>query len=152
QPLQYNVRWFRKRRHPHLLQLRSSRVVPTCCFSPADLFNGPRQRSAFDRSSKEGGCSPRSEGAVNSTRGRSRSSGCQDLPISRRFMNAAYNCGYSIRTGLFSEMENPNAVKRPAGDQPCGRIQLEISVEQWRKGSSASIDVFQQTSVFDWGD
>ena len=94
----------------------------------------------------------RSEGGVNSTRGRSRSSGCQDLPVSRRFMNAAYNCGHSIRTGPFSELENPNAVKRPAGDQPCGRIQLEISVEQWRKGSSASIDVFQQTSVFDWGD
>ena len=98
------------------------------------------------------GLSPRSEGAVNSTRGRRRSSGCQDLPVSRRFMNAAYNSGHCIRTGLFSELENPNAVKRPASDQPCGRIQLEISVEQWRKGSSASIDVFQQTTVFDGGD
>ena len=38
------------------------------------------------------------------------------------------------------------------GDQPCGRVQLEISVGQWRKGSGASIDIFQQTTVSDWSD
>ena len=67
-------------------------------------------------------------------------------------MNAAPNCRRGVRTGLVSELENPNAVERSAGDQPCGRIQLEVSVEQWRKGSVASLDVFQQTSVIDWSD
>jgi hypothetical protein len=80
------------------------------------------------------------------------SSRSPDLPVSRRFMNAAYDCRRGVRTGLFSELENPNAVERSAGDQPCGRVELEVSVEQWRKGSSASIDIFQQTRVFDWGD
>ena len=40
-----------------------------------------------------------------------------------------------------SELENPNAIKRSAGDHPCGRVELEIGVEQWRKGSGGSIDV-----------
>ena len=52
-------------------------------FSPYPNILGPRQRSAFDRLPKEGGVSPRSEGAVNSTRGKGRSSGSRDLPVSR---------------------------------------------------------------------
>jgi hypothetical protein len=91
----------------------------------------------------------RNEGAVNSTMAMGRSK--WDLPVSRRFMNAARNCRRGVRTGLESELENPNAVERSAGDQPCGRVELEGSVEQWRKGSGASIDVFQQTSVIDRG-
>src|SRR5688572_31035135 len=39
---------------------------------------GPRQRSAFDRLSKEGGLSLRSEGAVNSTMARGRSRAVMD--------------------------------------------------------------------------
>jgi hypothetical protein len=73
------------------------------------------------------------------------------VPVIRRFMNAAPNCRRGVWTGLVSELENPNAVERSAGDQPCGRVELEVSVEQWRKGSGASIDVFQQTSVIYWG-
>jgi hypothetical protein len=76
-----------------------------------------------------GGMSPRSEGAVNSTMSKEQSSGFQVRPISRRFMNAALNCRRGVWTGLVGELENPNAVKRSAGDQPCGRIQLEVSVE-----------------------
>jgi hypothetical protein len=95
---------------------------------------------------------PRNEGAVNSTKSMDRSSGFPDLPVSRRFMNAAPNCRRGVRTGVVSELENPYPVERSAGDQPCGRVEVEVSVEQWRKGSGASIDVFQQTSVIDWGD
>jgi hypothetical protein len=51
-----------------------------------------------------------------------------------------------------SELENPNAVKRTAGDQPGGRIQLEVSVEHWRKGAGRSIDVFQQATIIDGDD
>ena len=40
-----------------------------------------------------------------------------------------------------SELQNPDTVQRSAGDQPFGRIELEVSVEQWRKGSGGSIDV-----------
>jgi hypothetical protein len=67
-------------------------------------------------------------------------------------MNAAYNRSRGIRTRLVSELENPNAVKRTAGDQPGGRIQLEVSVEHWRKGAGRSIDVFQQATIIDGDD
>ena len=52
---------------------------------------------------------------------------------------------------LMSELENPDAVERSASHQPSGRIKLEDSIKQWRKGTGASIDVFQQTTVIDWG-
>ena len=94
---------------------------------------------------------PTSNGAVHSTIAKSRSSGFRNLPLSRRFVNAAPNCRSGPRTGLLSELKNSNAVERSAGDQPCGRVQLEISVEQRRKCSGASIDVLQQTSVIEWG-
>jgi hypothetical protein len=49
-----------------------------------------------------------------------------------------------------SELEKPDAVERSAGDEPCGRTQLEVSVEQWRKGTGGSIDVLQEATVIDW--
>ena len=55
------------------------------------------------------------------------------------------------RAKLMSELENPDAVKRSAGHQPCGRSKLKISIKQRRKGTAASIDVFQQTTEIDWG-
>lgn len=71
----------------------------------------------------------RNQGAVNSTMSMGRSSGSQDLPVIRRFMNAASNCRRGVRTGLMSELENPNAFERSAGDQPSGRVELEVSVK-----------------------
>ena len=64
----------------------------------------------------------RSEGAVNSTIARGRSSGSHDLPVGRRFMNAPYNGRRRVRTGLVRKLENQNAVKRSAGDQPCSGV------------------------------
>jgi hypothetical protein len=55
---------------------------------------------------------PSSGGAVNSTIVMRRSTGFQDLPISRRFVNAALSCIGGVRTRLKNELENPNAVKR----------------------------------------
>jgi hypothetical protein len=133
----------------HLVHVNIS-MMP---FSPSNRRR-PSPRSTFDRGCQKLGVtvSLRSEGAVNSTRARRRSSERHDLPVSRRFMNAVYNCRRGVRTGLFSELENSNAVKRSAGDQPCGRVELEVSVEQWRKCSGASIDVFQQTTIIGWDD
>ncbi len=51
-----------------------------------------------------------------------------------------------------SELEKPDAIERSAGDEPCRRIQLEVSVEQWRKGGGASIDVFQQATIIEGAD
>ena len=56
------------------------------------------------------------------------------------------------RTELLSELENPDGVERSAGHKPGGRSKLKGSIKQWRKGTGASIDVFQQTSVTGWGD
>ena len=83
---------------------------------------------------------------------KNRSSVFRDLPLSRRFVNAAPDSRRGIRTGLVRELENPNSLERSAGDQPCGRVQLEVSIEQWRKGTAGSIDVFQETAVMTGGD
>ena len=64
----------------------------------------------------------RSERAVNSTMNMGRSIVSEDRPGSRRLVNAASNSSGGIRTGLMSKLENPNPVKRSAGDQPCARI------------------------------
>ena len=101
---------------------------------------------------KEGGLALRSEGAVGSTIGGGNQLDSKNRQVSRRFMNAAYNRSRGIRTRLVSELESPNAVKKSAGDQPCGRIQVEVSVEQWRKGAGRSTDVFQQATIIDGGD
>ena len=78
------------------------------------------------------------------------SSGFRDLPVSRRFMDAAYNCRRGVWTDFVSELENPNTIERSAGDQPCGRVKLQVRVEQWREGSGGSLDVLQQATVIDW--
>ena len=70
------------------------------------------------------------------------SSELKDRPISRRFMDAVLNCSRGVRTNPVRQLEKSNAVERSAGDQPCGRVQLEVRVEQWRKGAGSSIDVF----------
>ena len=51
-----------------------------------------------------------------------------------------------------SELQNPDTVEGSAADQPRDGIQLEVSVQQWRKGSGGSIDVFQEATIIDGGD
>ena len=51
-----------------------------------------------------------------------------------------------------SELQDPDTVEGSAGDQPCCRVELKITVEQWRKGTCGSIDVFQQATIIDRGE
>ena len=88
----------------------------------ASLWASPAQR--LWQVAKGSGLSPRNAGAVNSTTGYSRSSGSQDLPVGRRFMDAPYDGKRGVRTGLVRKLENPDAVKRSTGDQPFGRVEL----------------------------
>ena len=76
----------------------------------------------------------------------------KELPASGRFIYSTPDGIRGVWAELLSELENPDAVERSAGHQPCGRIKLKESIEQWWKGTGASIDVFQQTTVIDWGD
>lgn len=67
-------------------------------------------------------------------------------------MDAAPDSVCGVGTELMSELQNPDTVEGFAADQPRGGIQLEVSVQQWRKGSGGSIDVFQEATIIDGGD
>jgi hypothetical protein len=67
-------------------------------------------------------------------------------------VNAAPDSVCGVGTELMSELQNPDTVEGSAGDQPCGRVELEIGVQQRRKGTAGSIDAFQKATIIDGGD